>query len=1576
VPTPLPKIDFDRIREHESSQQRAWEELSFLLVGDIDQLPQGTRLERRAAPDGGIEFSCAASGGHGGTWAWQAKYLNTFDNSVIQQMQKSFLAAVASTPTLTRYAFVVPVDRSATGAKGKISALVRWERAVTRWQAKAATLGRKIDIVYIGHSEVLAALQLDHHAGAFRYFFDEFLFTNDFFTHQVQREVDNLGERYDPEVHVDIGVVDYLDAVGLAPAFARRIITSLEQLERAALPTENDHTDASTAMLVAMGAALDAQRSVRVAAGRCIPQLMEPNDTPFSQLDAALKVFTDALWAIEALINTELAALPPKVGRRTRNRPSARTGRLSSAVTHEDPAAGERAALYEVEKRVSSARRAATAAHDLLTSAEAHAAHSSALLLTGPAGCGKSHLVADAALDRVRSDQPTLLLLGQHLQPGPVWRQLCQLLDLDMSAKDMLATLSVAARVRRHGRAVLIIDAINEGAGADVWPTQLAGFLADCADFPWIGVAMTVRDTYRHDVLPPELAKQRITEVLHTGLAGHEEEALQRYATHYHLRLPDFPPLLPELTNPLFLRSLCRSVHARGHTAIPRQATSLSWVFDGLLEAANRTVSSRHRLDRDLSDDVVGRAVTALAAALLDADDESLPFAAARDLCQEIHPEPKASRSLLQALIAEGVLLRERVRTNPAADPVDQIRFTYQRMADHVRAETLLNRYPADQDLASAVLVLAAAPGQWRRRGLIEALVLLTGERRGTELAVLLGLEPLGKRLSQERQSLRGALAHAFFATLRWRDPTTLGEDALALLQRYLKADTIRASEWLTLLLSLACVPDHPLNVRRLDRTLRKMNLAERDLHWSREVLSIESDDNNPVSRTIDWAWSCSHPVAPDVVDTTATLLAWLFTSPNRRLRDTATKALLHLTEPHTDAVTTLITRFAVVDDPYIVERVMAVACGHTVRRVHHPMNDAVLDQLATLGRATFDATFATDSVPPHLLLRYYAQTTVEVIDQILRQHGRVLDRDVTRAQPPYPSPWPLVASSKRMLARGYGQNPSSYLTAVSELGSDFERYIITPLVEDFALPDQARRLAAKRTHRTRVLNRAVETLLAATAPQRRTATARRVEAALSDEGSWQQGRDAWAELSAHVPQRLRADVEALRTLSTRAKGSGRDLVHPSRDLVGRWIASRVLELGWTPERFASIDRGLSSARSHGWSETERFGKKYAWIAYFDVAGQLADHCTVGRGWGDEPTIPYRGPWQLSYVEDLDPTVVLRGDEPPQDSPAGRLRAQRHAADRRDAWWMVALRRQLRDTGTDHDWLQCTTDIPAPETLMNVTDPSGQDWAVLELHSSWCLEDHTKTSYRRDRRELHVRGRSFLMPTADAAPILAWAVNQRWDGTPMTEPIEPYVPFLKGYPDLGPWPANLSQIWQERDAPDGWASLKIATATATATKVASATASCVNTPDNDYSSKDHRHSLLLAPPLLKVLQATWASAGDEAVVVLGLGAYETEHCWSAGGKLVAFSSKGPDYDSPAALYVRRDAIEAALSSTKFMLLTTVYAEKVFWANGDPSSDRGELHAVLHDVGGGLQVDVVTHVAQLWSVSGRIEHQLQ
>ena len=87
-------------------------------------------------------------------------------------------------------------------------------------------------------------------------------------------------------------------------------------------------------------------------------------------------------------------------------------------------------------------------------------------LLSGPAGIGKSHLLADIALIRINSNKSCILLLGQHFTTDePPWTQILRnLLRLGCNEKQLLGALNAKAEAQGE-RLLFIIDAINEGRG-------------------------------------------------------------------------------------------------------------------------------------------------------------------------------------------------------------------------------------------------------------------------------------------------------------------------------------------------------------------------------------------------------------------------------------------------------------------------------------------------------------------------------------------------------------------------------------------------------------------------------------------------------------------------------------------------------------------------------------------------------------------------------------------------------------------------------------------------------------------------------------------------------------------------------------------------------------------------------------------------------------------------------------------------------------------------------------------------------------------------------------------------------
>lgn len=214
-------------------------------------------------------------------------------------------------------------------------------------------------------------------------------------------------------------------------------------------------------------------------------------------------------------------------------------------------------------------RRAARAIHEFVADEAASAANRGALLLLGSAGTGKTHLLCDIAAHRLAAGLPTVVLLGQQFADSEPWRQIVDRLDLSCRGHDeFLGALDAAAQVRGC-RALILIDALNEGAGKFLRHKHLAGVLRALQRYPRIAIALTCRAGYERIVIPDGLPPDRLVTATHRGFADHEYVATRTFFDHYGIERPNVPLLTPEFSNPLFLKLFCAGLQKRGMTRVP-----------------------------------------------------------------------------------------------------------------------------------------------------------------------------------------------------------------------------------------------------------------------------------------------------------------------------------------------------------------------------------------------------------------------------------------------------------------------------------------------------------------------------------------------------------------------------------------------------------------------------------------------------------------------------------------------------------------------------------------------------------------------------------------------------------------------------------------------------------------------------------------------------------------------------------------------------------------------------------------------------------------------------------------------
>ena len=863
--------------------------------------------------------------------------------------------------------------------------------------------------------------------------------------------------------------------------------------------------------------------------------------------------------------------------------------------------------------------------------------------------------------------------MGQRFVSNDVpWSQVLQQLDLSsLSAEEFVGALEAVAQAA-GSRALVMIDAINEGAGRNIWPSHLGAFLAPLESSPWIGVVLTVRSSFEKFILPADV-HSRATVVTHSGFEGHEYDATKTFFVHYGLELPSTPLLAPEFQNPLFLKTLCQGLNANGARRLPRGFQGITAVSDLYLMAVNERLASS--LDFDSRTPLVRQAVEAVAEVILDSGDPWLTLAKAVEVVNRFLPGRDFGRSLYQGLVAEGVLVEEVVPSQDVTPEV-VVFIAYERFADHLVARSLLSRYLDVNDPASAFAAVGGLAFICDNKhrvspGLLEALCIQIPEQAGQEL---ISVAPTCAD--------RWGLGDAFRQSLVWRTYSAFSEDTRRALNTLCRSE----DDWrdtLDVLLTVATLPGHPLNAQFLDRLLRRDAMPDRDAWWS--VYPHHAyRTQGAVDRLVDWASSLnpSTSIDDEAVDLCAVALSWMLTTSNRFLRDRATTALVSLLTDRMAAVVRLVGQFADVDDPYVAERVYAVAYG-VAMRCHDPV------AVGTLATCVYERVFASGSPPPHILLRDYARGVVERALHL----GSKIDVVPDHVRPPYKSTWPTIPTEEDVKTLRPNWSEVSHDSGEVEwarhrignsvMDDDFGHYVIDTnwsqinwlslkLEEPQWKPpprpqDLLRSLVGEFSSDERTAweeFEAADKVYAAAlrsfssdwfAQREKDDTSRSLDLSDSEALAQELEKARSPEVAALETKREQAIVTLEAVLSAEhaqrlAKiWSARKNDHESRRPprfeprdIQRYVLWRVFDLGWTTKRFGHFDRFSVGYHGRDASKAERIGKKYQWIAYHEIMALISDHYQYRECFREEEgDQEYEGPWQ-GHFRDIDPSCTLR----------------------------------------------------------------------------------------------------------------------------------------------------------------------------------------------------------------------------------------------------------------------------------------------------------------------------------------------
>ena len=771
---------------------------------------------------------------------------------------------------------------------------------------------------------------------------------------------------------------------------------------------------------------------------------------------------------------------------------------------------------------------------EYLNSNEVKASIMPYVLIYGEGGCGKSHLLADAIRKRNSNNNKSILFLGQHFrgQVNPMLTMM-QLIDSRDNFEIFLDNLNKIGE-QENSRIVIFIDALNEGDGKTIWKDYLSGMLEKIKRFRWIALVVTIRSEYiRHLFIENKELKQEFLHVHHRGFRNIRYEAIKKYFTFYNIGYMEIPFENPEFENPLFLRLFCEAYQGE---SVNLKGIDLKDVYNKYLEKINESISDKCEVNYRYK--IVQKIIRNIVMYKFEknAGNNVISIEEVMNIVLELQQKYGCKKDLLEQLLSEGILTQ-----NILGSGEEYIYITYERMEDYIYAEKLYEELKK----MSAESFSKQYKNLIYNSGILYCFAIEAAQTDGKEIFEIF-------------DGANSSIKEAFIESLKWRRDKIINKNVKDYINNFIMGDRHAYIKFIDTLIFVGTRKDYAFNADRFANFVFGMPMPDRDAYFIPIFNQILQEDECSINRLLDWGIELreNEEILDETLRLASLTLSVFLISSNRLLRDKATKTMINILKGHIDIVVYLINKFAEIDDPYVVERLYAVAFGCIVSE----QDD---NKIRLLANVVYQNIFATEVVYPNILVRDYA---LNIIDYAVYRLEKV-DFDIKKCEPPYNTLMPEIPTDDEISGYKFDYNAPNF--------KDYywaQNIIISSMHVEYS-----------RDGRT------------------------------GDYGDF--GR--------YIFQRYFRNWRGL---------NYNDLENIA--------VKKIFDMGYDVEKHGRFDRRIGGGRTSS-NKIERIGKKYQWIALYELAAHVSDNFKIKME-DSEYTGKAEGYCRGAYepnIRNLDPTI-------------------------------------------------------------------------------------------------------------------------------------------------------------------------------------------------------------------------------------------------------------------------------------------------------------------------------------------------
>lgn len=892
----MTRIDFSKIGSRENAPSNSFEELICSLASYTNDSAHGSFVDNNGSGgDGGVE--CYWIFNNKNEYGWQAKYfLNTLTDGQWQQITNSVQTALKKHPNLTKYFVCLPRNlndsRKDRNGKREISERDKWYQNVQKWNQLAHANGIKVDFILWDESKIRNQILQSRNASALiQYWFGFNTPTLQAMKDKFKQSKSSLGERYSEETNIELPIEKSLNAMVKNKEWldkTRKILVQFyEQYHRLHNCSTEKVNSEIKLLFQRLYSSLDCIKNI-VADFRNNTNCIYEND------DLLKSKIREILETLNTLFESEFS-----------------WNNHSQIID----------SIHQQKYEIIQARNYFEKCLVMLHSQTFQAGKTRLLLLTGPAGSGKSHLLCDFAQNQLKKDSPMILLLGQNYIGGDPTIFINKSLQLQTDDSELELFELLGERI--HKRVIIIIDALNEGNHSAEWKNYLLQLKQIIDTHSHIGLIISCRSTYENEIIGTTISKEFPT-LVHPGFSGNRSKAAIKYLEKFDIQAPNVPFMSDEMTNPLFLRTVCTAMKRDSKHNLSDGYLGIDTLLHFYQDSIEKTIQQKLHLR---SQAFVHEVINQFTGLLFPNHLYGISYIKVLEAFQKKFPTH--GEDLLNALISEGLLSE-----SPSIDgTVDtNINYSFERFSDMYISYSLIEKYNSIDLLKEALLPINEI-GKFiikhrLENGIIEILSVLVPEQFQIELANLIDwTQPEFITRSITKQDL---INTSFAHGITLRSPKAFSDETKKLFNTISNWSAPYFDTRFDSLIRLSLQTDHPWNAFFLDKTLQELDTTQLDYFWTTHIAisDLEETDEDPASAIrilLNWASTDSlENLSSKMQRLLGIVLTWLTTTTNLRTRKDAEYALSRLLTFAPDQVPFLIDHFSNVKDQYLVESLYA----------------------------------------------------------------------------------------------------------------------------------------------------------------------------------------------------------------------------------------------------------------------------------------------------------------------------------------------------------------------------------------------------------------------------------------------------------------------------------------------------------------------------------------------------------------------------------------------------------------------------------------------------------------------------